>query len=420
MAPWRMLTGRGWAFLVFGLLGTVASLYFGQRDLAWLTLLMFLLPIICLIVVGRTRLHLSVQRSISPGRIVLGEGATASIELNKRGYWPSGLLRFEESVPRELGRRPRFNVHQVAGEWHREISYPLTGLARGRHKVGPLLVRSSDPFGLSKSDHRFRSSQELMVTPAVVPLSAMSSAAGINQTGDSNPQRIGLVGADDVLIREYRHGDDVRRVHWKSSAKKGEFMVRREEQAWDPAITMVLDNRQSAHAGSGRESSFEYAVSVAASVANHMISNGFRITFVDASGYLVEPGISNPAMAREATTIALTDERLNPQHTDLKLAAETCHAARTGEMLVAIMGRLTLADVDAMATMRARRAQGMIFLLDVDSFAPRRSRGTAEQADEHEQAAELLRRDAWRVVDCRRGTPIDGAWRELDRIGAAL
>ena len=90
--------------------------------------------------------------------------------------------------------------------------------------------------------------------------------------------------AEDVTVREYRRGDELRRVHWRSSARVGELMVRREEQPWQSRATLFLDNRLRAHRGQGIASSLEAAVSAAASIAVHLSQRGFMVRFVTAAG----------------------------------------------------------------------------------------------------------------------------------------
>ena len=92
------------------------------------------------------------------------------------------------------------------------------------------------------------------------------------------------MGQDDAPIREYRHGDDLRRMHWRSTARVGELMVRREEQAWDPSATVMLDTRASAHAGEGMQHSLEWAISAAASIAIHFLEDGFSVEIYEADG----------------------------------------------------------------------------------------------------------------------------------------
>ena len=414
---WRVLTGRGRAFLLLGLLGLGGAMGFGQRDLAWVFALLVLLPLAAIMVVGRSRLHLVNQRVIEPPRVTLGERMQATLALSRAGALPVGLLRFEDTVPRELGRRPRFTVHTFAGDWARELSYPLMGLARGRYRVGPLLVRAVDPFGLTQIDRRFRASNEVLVTPAVEPLGQLGTASGNNASGESTPQRIGLVGQDDVLVREYRDGDDVRRIHWRSTARKGELMVRREEQAWDPSVTLLLDNREATHAGSGRTASFEWAVSATTSIAHHLISNGFRLGMVDADGAIPAASAEDPFAAREAVLLAMTDESTS-ERTSLESALEG-NLQRQGEMLVAVLGRLSPADVTALATARRGRTVGLAIVLDVDSFTIRGLRAEPEVIALHEQCVNQLAEAQWRVVQVRRGSSVAEAWAELERRGGA-
>ncbi|WP_420175736.1 DUF58 domain-containing protein [Luteococcus sp. OSA5] len=412
---WRALTGRGRVFLLVSLVGLIACMAFGQRDLARVCLLLLLLPLAAIAVVGRSRLHLVSERTIDPPRVTLGERMDATLSLRKAGALPVGLLRFEDTVPRELGRRPRFTIHTFAGDWQRKITYPLMGLARGRYRVGPLLVRAVDPFGLAQIDRQFRATNEVLVTPEVVPLGPLGSASGNNASGESTPQKIGLVGQDDVLVREYRDGDDVRRIHWRSTARKGEIMVRREEQAWDPSVTILLDSRASSHAGTGRTASFEWAVSAVTSIAHHLLTNGFRMTMVDVEGRVPTASAEDPYAAREAVLLAMTDEDLSDV-TSLETALET-NLHRQGEMLVAVLGRLNPADVAALATARKGRTVGLAIVLDVDSFTIRGLRADPEVMAQHEDCVRQLTEAQWRVVQVKRGSSVAEAWAELEHRG---
>ena len=102
------------------------------------------------------------------------------------------------------------------------MEYPLLGRVRGRFATGPLMVRTTDPFGLVRLDRQFVATSDVMVTPQVVPLPVMRTAGGAGSTGEERPHRIGVVGQDDALVREYHQGDDVRRIHWRSTARLGD------------------------------------------------------------------------------------------------------------------------------------------------------------------------------------------------------
>ncbi len=418
MRLWRHLTLRGRTLLVCGAVLTVVALGFGQHDMAWVGLLLVLLPVLGLVLVTATRLRMTCDRVVRPSRCTLGEQMRVTTTLNRTGGLPIGVLRFEETVPRALGLRPRFSVHTLSGSWRRTIDYTLTGQARGRYAVGPMLVRACDPFGTALSDHRFASTTQVMVTPRTWPLSEIGRAAGAARSGETTPQQIGAQGQDDVLIREYRQGDDLRRVHWRSTAHQGDLMVRREEQSWDPAVSVLLDSRAGRHAGAGPDGSFEWAVSAAASVCSHMLRNGYRVRLADASGAIMTSLDVDVPAALERSLVTLTDERMGDQE-DLVEAARACSTQQSGETVVAILGRLAAADVITLDTARTGHPQALALVLDSDSFTARRFRGTPEQADEHEKAVEALHAHGWRVVMVRSGDSVPAAWQAFERIGAA-
>jgi len=95
-----------------------------------------------------------------------------------------------------------------------------------------LSLRFADLFGLVELTRSFTTTDALVVTPTVTPLPAIRLGGDWAGGGDSRARSISTMGEDDVTTREYRHGDDLRRVHWRSTARYGELMVRREEQPW--------------------------------------------------------------------------------------------------------------------------------------------------------------------------------------------
>lgn len=419
--PWRLMTFRGRVFLAVGLFVVALAALLGQRDVVWLGLLLLLMPITASLLVARTRLRLSCERSVEPTRVAIGEILTGHLVLQKTGPVPYGILRFEDYVPRHLGTRPRFTVQTVASHWRREFTYPMSGDTRGRYTTGPLMVRSSDPFGLAQLDRQFHATSEVMVTPQIVPLDEMSNAAGGGSTGESRPQRLGIVGHDDVLVREYRQGDDVRRVHWRSTARRGELMVRREEQAFDPSVTVMLDSRASVHGGRGRSSSFEWAVSAAASLSMHFLTDGFDLNLLETRGplALVGDGSSHQVTTRHNVVHKLTDITTTSEAT-LQPMIDAAMASSGSQLVVAVLGRLTRVEVDQLERTRHNRAGGLALVLDADSFASRSERAGAAERTEHEQSLQLLREHRWRVVAADSEVSVQQAWADLERMGELL
>ena len=410
---WRLLTARGRVFLLVGLVALLAAMVAGQPDVIRLSLLLLCLPLIALLLVSRARLRLSCERSVEPAQVPLGSPLRGRITLGQDGHLPAGILMLEDSVPRELGPRPRFLVDKADLSWRREVEYPLLGRVRGRFSTGPLMVRTTDPFGLVQLDRQFVATTDVMVTPQVVSLPGMRATGGGGSAGEARPHRIGVVGQDDALVREYRQGDEVRRIHWRSTAHRGQLMVRREEQAWDPSASVILDSRVGAHAGRGLHSSLEWAVSATASVALHFLDEGYSVEVFEADGPLhVGQGLGqHSAAAAEVVISRLTD--LTPKITStLHYAVESAAEDRPGQLVVAVLGRLDGEDANALLRLQRNRAQGLALLLDVDTFGdqPANPRHRAEQ----ELATRILRENSWRVVTVPRGMGVAEAWSALD------
>src|SRR5687768_11942188 len=104
-----------------------------------------------------------------------------------------------------------------------------------------------DPFGLVERSAVGVDSAVLLVVPRVRPLGRGGPAGGQGGGGEGSRRTISVHGEDDVSVREYRHGDDLRKVHWRATARTGELMVRLEERPWRAQATLLLDTRARAH-----------------------------------------------------------------------------------------------------------------------------------------------------------------------------
>lgn len=415
--PWRLLTARGRLFVIGGLAVVLVAMVAGQRDVMRIGLLLLTLPVVALILVARARLRMSCERTIEPAMVPLGSPMRGQITLGQDGRLPAGILLLEDTVPRELGSRPRFLVDRADVRWRRVVEYPLLGRVRGRFSTGPLRVRTTDPFGLVQLDRQFVATSEVMVTPNIVPLPNVRTLGGGGSTGEARPHRIGVVGQDDALVREYRQGDDVRRIHWRSTARRGEIMVRREEQAWDPSASIILDSRISAHAGRGMHNSLEWAISAAGSVAIHFLQDGFGVEIYEADGPLHITGtMGQHSSASEQVVLSrLTDLRARSTKT-MHYAVESATVDRPGQLVVAVMGRMDAEDANALLRVRRNRAQGLALVLDVDSFASEPALESARS--QHDLALRILRENQWRVVEVPSGMTVTDAWSTLEQLSA--
>ncbi|HSN06459.1 MAG TPA: DUF58 domain-containing protein, partial [Candidatus Angelobacter sp.] len=291
-AALALLTRRGRVVVTLGVAGVLVSVVLGQRDLMRVGILLLVLPMLSALLVARTRYRLASARGLRPTRVAVDQPATAVVRVENVSRLPSGLLLVEDAVPWLLGRPQRFVIDRLEPGGRRDVRFELRGALRGRYQIGPVSVRLVDPFGFCRATRQFTTTDTLTVVPATVPLPAIPVGGDWSGLGEARARAVASAGEDDVIPREYRTGDELRRVHWKSTARSGELMVRREEHPWRTRATVFLDTRAVAHRGDGAASSFEWAVSAAASMACHLARRGYAVRVVDADGTLLRPGVA--------------------------------------------------------------------------------------------------------------------------------
>src|SRR2546423_1824380 len=282
----RGLTTRGKSFLACAVTVALAALAFGEKDLLRVAVLIGVLPLLAAWYVGRTRYKLACTRSLEPSRTPVGATARVVLRLQNLSALPTGTLLLEDRLPYALGSRPRLVLERLGRRQASSVAYSVRADVRGRYEIGPLVIRLTDPFGLCELARAFPSVDKLPVPPTVVPLPAVRLTGEYAGTGDSRARSVAVHGEDDAATREYRHGDDLRRVHWRSTARVGELMVRREEQPWEHRAVLLLDTRAGAHRGEGPTSSLEWAVSMVASVAVHVAGRGYAVRLLTDTGRL--------------------------------------------------------------------------------------------------------------------------------------
>jgi uncharacterized protein (DUF58 family) len=289
----------------------------------------------------------------------------------------------------------------------RQVTYSVRSDARGRYRIGPLSVRLTDPFGLCELARSFASSDELVVTPVVTQLPAVRLGGDWTGGGEAASRSVAVSGTDDAATREYRYGDDLRKVHWKSTARTGELMVRREEQPFQSRATLLLDGREDAHRGDGPGSSFEWAVSAVASIGVTLSRAGFALSLVRDSGAAVTPAgvpLTEGLLLDELAVI-----RSSPRRT-LDGAVEVLRTGGIGGVLVAVLGAVDLDQAERLARLRTGSAVCVAVVLDTDSWSPLSPKLRAAALETHERVCTLLTGAGWRVLPAAHGTALDAVW----------
>ncbi|ARI54993.1 DUF58 domain-containing protein [Streptomyces griseobrunneus] len=417
------LTTRGRSFLAAGVAAAVCAYVLGQSDLLRVGLLLAVLPLVCVVVLYRTRYRVTGTRRLSPSRVPAGTEARVHLRMDNVSRLPTGLLMLQDRVPYVLGPRPRFVLDRVEAGGRREVSYRVRSDLRGRYPLGPLQLRLNDPFGMCELTRSFSAYDTLVVVPRTVPLPPLRLAGEASGYGDGRQRSLALAGEDDIIPRGYRHGDDLRRVHWRSTARYGELMVRREEQPQRARCTVLLDTRQIAYAGAGPDSAFEWAVSGAASALVHMLERGFAVRLLTDDGNAV-PGEGSDGFAGSTQESAdsaglMLDTLAVVGHSDgggLSRAHDVLRGGNEG-LLIAFFGDLDEEQTSVAARMRQRAGAGVAFVLD----SARWSGGMELLLDPpgvSEERLRQLREAGWIVVPVPPGSELPALWQLAGQLRA--
>lgn len=337
------MTIRGRGFMSAGLSILGCGLWLDQRDLTRLACLVLALPLLSMVMTFIRSVRVSTTRSVLTPELRVNEPSTVRLVISNDARRLDSTLG-QETIPAPLGASPRFSMESLFRGESRAVTYTVRPSARGHFELGPLVLTLTEPLGLALVRRRVGAPTEVLVYPQVVPLSPglVGASAGL---GDDASSMSAESGNHALSVREYRHGDDLRRIHWRSTARLGELMVRADEQAMTHRATVLLDNRFHAyrHVQHHDITPFEWAVSMAASICHELRRQGYEVTLVtqDATG----------------APVAYNDDHLDVLAL-LPLSRETVPLARlTASIpedhgpLLTVCGSLPDADVEALAAL---------------------------------------------------------------------
>jgi uncharacterized protein (DUF58 family) len=425
----RCLVGGGGTALLLGML-------LGERPLVQLAVFVLALPLLSSLLVLRERFRLGARRTVTPARLPRGDTAEVLLEVTNADTRPGGLWVLTEHVPADLARPPRFVVDRLAAGATEALEYRVHGNRRGRHVLGPLRLRLVDPFGLVERSAVGTDTVPLLVVPRVRELGPAGPAGGHGGGGEGARRTIAVHGEDDVSTREYRHGDDLRKVHWRATARTGELMVRLEERPWRAQATLFLDTRARAHLiapahvtvpatgpdGDDRPppDSLEWLVEAAASIGTTLAQRGAVLRTITDAGELLPAsgrgGLSPDTLLERLATVA--PSRVG----DLTRGVEQlCRAAGEGPV-VCLLGAVGPDDVAGLIRSRSGPRRDAAILADIESWADlagtRGKRGLATTSRavlvrQREEAATVLRAAGWRVAVARADRDVAEVWASL-------
>ncbi|SCL36623.1 Uncharacterized conserved protein, DUF58 family, contains vWF domain [Micromonospora rhizosphaerae] len=209
------------------------------------------------------RPRLEVERTADPDRVARGEPASMALTVRNTGRLRAASLVAEDRCGDALVPVPLLRLRPGRDT---TVRYDVPTRRRGVVPVGPLRLTRRDPLGLVALARPYGGTVPVWVHPRIHLLTAVPTGAGRSLDGRVDTVPHGSITFDS--LREYVVGDELRRVHWRTSARVGELMVRENVDTSLPRIVVVLDNRATAHPErvDGAAESFESGCEAAASV----------------------------------------------------------------------------------------------------------------------------------------------------------
>lgn len=334
-----MPTTRGWAAIGAAVAMGVLWAGFGEDLLLALGVFLIASVIGGSLYVGFAAPRLLLKRSVNPLQLHDGERAIVDLALESRRK--VFRVTVEDRV-HGLGSAT-FVADRVANGDAMAGRYEVLCRPRGIYKVGPSKVTIGDVLGFVESTSTFGSVDRIVVYPRIDPLVGVPTGRGQDQTINTSRASLWHTGGEEFFtLREYHQGDDLRKVHWPSSAKHDRLMIKQLEMPWQSRAFIVLDPRVEPHESA---ESFEQAVRGAASTLNHLFKSGYTPTIWSGTGNgtIVSNAAAYRVAMEELATIRPA-KGFNLRH----LVSRLVRSGMAGGVLVMVTGRADEADLSAM------------------------------------------------------------------------
>lgn len=298
---------RQWYFACAGVI--VLGLIFRQPLLLVIALLGLLVLATADIWAKYCLRELRFQRELSEQRVLFGEEISLSVSVENGKLLPLPWLEIEDSVPRGLsiqGRQARINVSSnkamlenlFSPRWYERVTrrYTIVCNARGVHTFGPTSMRSGDLFGFIDRSETLENKQYLIVYPLVVPLSSFNLPARYPFGDRRAPRRLLEDPSRVIGVRDYAYGDDLRRVHWKATARAMQLQSKVYEATTTYTLVTFLNVATQLDAYFGIHPELqELSICAAASVADWALNEGYSVgLYANSIMYMPELGMAMP------------------------------------------------------------------------------------------------------------------------------
>jgi uncharacterized protein (DUF58 family) len=288
-------TARGWGIGVTGSAVLVAAAMTTRVDLLFIGLFLVLLPLGGMLALAVDRPWLTVTRTFTPDAVAAGDEASTRLTVRNERSRPTPFLLWRDAaqtgleLPGDATLAP-IGEHSLSTRDRSDrvaLHYRIRTRHRGAYEVGPLLVERVDPFGLAHGRYAVGTRKPLLVTPRVVDLQRGEHDASKSDGVERELLRHSIPSADELIAREYRTGDPLRRVHWRATARHDKLMVRQEEQRSNPQAWIFFDTERAGRPdhrrAHERNEAFEAGVDLVAALGADLLESGYVLGIVEST-----------------------------------------------------------------------------------------------------------------------------------------
>ncbi|MCS7240652.1 MAG: DUF58 domain-containing protein [Candidatus Bipolaricaulota bacterium] len=339
------------------------------------------------------RESLLVQREVWPRRISEGERVQVTVEVKNIGKQKVSLFVRDGPYPRfPVSEGTSWALGTLKPGESLTIAYKSQPL-RGLHRLHAVAAEVRDPLGLALEELEFPCLQEVLVLPRYENLSRLELAARrtLPMPGTARARR-GGIGLEFFGVREYRPGDEGRRLAWKAYARRGEPVVVEYEQERAADVAVILDVRARAYRGAPPEL-FDHAVRAAAALAHYHLRQGHRVGLLKYGAVLawLFPGYGR--RHGEKILRELAQAELGESEVFAELAHLPTRLLPTGSLLL-FVSPLLFGDEETLGKLVARGYRVLVVLPDPASL----TFGRLEKTWEAEVARQVLTLERWALL----------------------
>jgi uncharacterized protein (DUF58 family) len=357
---------------IWQLIGLTALLGLAAASTGWKPLFVLTYALLAALILSSLWMALTLQgiafsRTAPIARAQVGERLEERLALENRSWFPKLWVQVSDD-----STLPGHNAGYVSSLGaHKRITWRARTLCRqrGRYMLGPVTATTGDPLGLFRQTLPLAASFPLLVLPRIVPLERFSIYQGAMPGRGRGSQRSLQTATNVVTVRKYVPGDPLTHIHWRSTARAGQFMVK--EFDLDPTVdvTLLLDLDPASQAGTGEDSSEEYGVTIVASLADYLLRQrqlavGFVISGLREGRLPLDRGERQLDRALELLAVA---HPTDPAPLSVSLAQESVRLARHS-VLIVVTASTDLDWPESMRYLLRRGVHPLVISLNPHSF----------------------------------------------------